>query len=95
MRHLASNCKTVIASSQVEVDHVPRLPPGNLVSLPPRGAGVHLELDSPFGATFELTVDDMGRKSKKRARQEVRNREISTGQWADARSSRLSDVQVF
>ena len=58
-----------------------------------RGAGVYL--DSPFGATFELTVDDMGRKSKKRARQEVRNREISTGQWADARSSRVRDVQVI
>ena len=52
-------------------------------------------LDSPFGATFELTVDDMGRKSKKRARHGPRNREISTGQWADTRSSRVRDVQVI
>ena len=61
-----------------------------------RGAGIYLDLlDSPFGATFELTVDDMGRKSKKRARHGPRNREISTGQWADARSSRVRDVQVI
>ena len=72
------------------------LPPGEAPNLAP-GARTDLPactLDSPFGATFELSVDGMGRESKKRARHPRRNREISTGQWADARSSRARDVQL-
>ena len=56
------------------------------------GRGV---LEVPPGWMSDAIVSDQDMISKIRARQSVRNRELYTGQWADTRSSRVREQQVF
>ena len=53
------------------------------------------ELELPLGWMSGAIVNDYDMISKIRARQSVRNRELYTGQWADTRSSRVREQQVF